>query len=196
MARPARTDPYPPQTGPKWGSRGGPKKGTKLSRLGELLNTQKNVHFFAPPGGRAPGGPPGGLFPYRGNTPPGTYKMIGKKAQKWPILGPPGGPGGGPGGAPGAPPGGRGKFPGPPARPGRRGAPGRGPREGVSPRSYKQWPVRRGLPVLRASVCTASSRFGHLRDRSQVLRDPTRITRSEVERSKHTAGRELGGGLG
>ena len=26
----------------------GRKKVTKLSRLGELLNTQKNVHFFAP----------------------------------------------------------------------------------------------------------------------------------------------------
>ena len=33
------------------------KKRPKLSRLGELLNTQKNVHFFAPrgaPGGGAP----------------------------------------------------------------------------------------------------------------------------------------------
>ena len=42
------------------GSRGGAKKGLKLSRLGELLNTQKNVHFLctrgAPPGG-APGRP-------------------------------------------------------------------------------------------------------------------------------------------
>ena len=34
---------------------GGGKKGPKLSRLGELLNTQKNVHFFAPRG--VPGGP-------------------------------------------------------------------------------------------------------------------------------------------
>ena len=40
-------------------SRGGPKKGQNLSRLGELLNTQKNVHFFAPPGD-PPGGPLGG----------------------------------------------------------------------------------------------------------------------------------------
>ena len=38
-------------------SRGGPAGGPKLSRLGELLNTQKNVHFFAPRGSRAPGGP-------------------------------------------------------------------------------------------------------------------------------------------
>ena len=178
---------------------GGPEKRDQTVPTGRVIKYPKKCALFCPPGGRAPGGPPGGLFPYRGNTPPGTYKMIGKKAQKWPFLGPPGGPGGGPGGAPGAPPGGRGKFP--PARaPGAAGrppagGPGRGVAE-VLPRSYKQWPVRRGLPVLRASVCTASSRFGHLRDRSQVLRDPTRITRSEVERSKHTAGRELGGGLG
>ena len=69
MARPARTDPYPPQTVPKWGSRGDPKKGTKLSRLGELLNTQKNVHFFAPPGDGPPGGPRGAYFPI-GEIPP------------------------------------------------------------------------------------------------------------------------------
>lgn len=45
------------QTGPKWGFWKKGKKGLKLSRLGELLNTQKNVHFFAPaglPGGGAP----------------------------------------------------------------------------------------------------------------------------------------------
>ena len=42
-----------PQNCPKMG---GGKKWPKLSRLGELLNTQKNVHFFVPrPGGaRAP----------------------------------------------------------------------------------------------------------------------------------------------
>ena len=35
-----------------------PKKVSReLSRLGELLNTQKNVHFFVP---RGPGGVPGG----------------------------------------------------------------------------------------------------------------------------------------
>ena len=45
---------------PKRGlSRGGQKMSQNLSRLGELLNTQKNVHFFAPPGG-APRGAPGG----------------------------------------------------------------------------------------------------------------------------------------
>ena len=50
---------YPPncpKMGPKWGSGKKGKKGLKLSRLGELLNTQKNVHFFAPRG--APRGEP------------------------------------------------------------------------------------------------------------------------------------------
>ena len=42
--------PWGPRPGP---CPGGPKKGKNLSRLGELLNTQKNVHFL-PPG--APGG--------------------------------------------------------------------------------------------------------------------------------------------
>ena len=65
-----------------------PKKTEKnrnpiVSRLGELLNTQKNCANFAPPGG--PGGPPGGV-------PPGPY------------LGDP--PGGVPWGAPGGPQGG------------------------------------------------------------------------------------------
>ena len=36
-----------------------PKKVGKLSRLGELLNTQKNVHFFAPRARGAPRGAPG-----------------------------------------------------------------------------------------------------------------------------------------
>ena len=57
-----RPDPQTdPQNGPKWGVSGDPKKGAKLSRLGELLNTQKNVHFLRtrepPPGGVAPGTP-------------------------------------------------------------------------------------------------------------------------------------------
>ena len=46
-------------------SRGGPKKGPKLSRLGELLNTQKNVHFLAP---RAPRGPGPKMYT-QGGTP-------------------------------------------------------------------------------------------------------------------------------
>ena len=50
-------------------SRGGPKKGPKLSRLGELLNTQKNVHFFAPRGDGPPDGPLGGYFPIGGIPP-------------------------------------------------------------------------------------------------------------------------------
>ena len=43
----------PPYMGPIGGVLKKAKKGQKsgiLSRLGELLNTQKNVHFFAPPG--------------------------------------------------------------------------------------------------------------------------------------------------
>ena len=41
-----------------------PKKVSReLSRLGELLNTQKNVHFFVPGGPRGvPGGSPGGVI--------------------------------------------------------------------------------------------------------------------------------------
>jgi len=54
-----------PRAGPKNGRKSG---GASLSRLGELLNTLKNVHFFAPPGGGDLGPwrdpqirPPGGL---------------------------------------------------------------------------------------------------------------------------------------
>ena len=47
------------QNGPKSGSGKSGKKGLKLSRLGELLNTQKNVHFFALPGRPGRGNPPG-----------------------------------------------------------------------------------------------------------------------------------------
>ena len=76
-----------------------PKKWPKLSRLGELLNTQKNVHFFVPgagPGGGARGGSRGGS---RGGCPGGC-------------------PGGAPGGP--APPG---NFPARPPAPA-RGRPG------------------------------------------------------------------------
>ena len=56
-----RPDPQTdPQNGPKWGVSGDPKKGAKLSRLGELLNTQKNVHFLRtrePPRGGGSGHP-------------------------------------------------------------------------------------------------------------------------------------------
>ena len=51
--------PLGPHMGGLTGVPRGPPGGHKLSRLGELLNTQKNVHFFAP-GGWAPRGPPGG----------------------------------------------------------------------------------------------------------------------------------------
>ena len=115
---------------------GGPKKWPKLSRLGELLNTQKNVHFFAPRGGPprgaqkcTPGGPPKGGFcsTIRSSFGP-------KMAPKWAQNG---GPGGGPGRPPGrpgpsparAPPGargGRGRPPGEPPAGGSR----RGPRTG------------------------------------------------------------------
>ena len=174
---------------------GGPEKRDQTVPTGRVIKYPKKCALFCPPGGRPPGRPSGGVFPYRGNTPILATNKYGK-GPKMALFGAScGARPRGPAGPPGRPPGGGENFPAR-ARPGRRGPPGRGPRDGVSPRSYKQWPVRRGLPVLRASVCTASSRFGHLRDRSQVLRDPTRITRSEVERSKHTAGRELGGGLG
>ena len=69
-----------------------PKKTEKnrnpiVSRLGELLNTQKNCANFAPPGGS--GGPPGGVppGPYLGDPPGGSH----------------GGPQGGPRGVPGPP---------------------------------------------------------------------------------------------
>ena len=58
-----RSDPGYPHFGP---SRGAQKKSPKLSRLGELLNTQKNVHFLAPRAPRGPRGPkvhPGGYPP-------------------------------------------------------------------------------------------------------------------------------------
>ena len=47
----------------------GPPGRPKLSRLGELLNTQKNVHFFAPPRGGPPGGLPGGAKVHPLGTP-------------------------------------------------------------------------------------------------------------------------------
>ena len=125
--------PWVPPLAREGGFRGGPggrpgaargrKKWPKLSRLGELLNTQKNVHFFALPGG-APGagqkctsrgGPPGGV-----KTP--LYVQINTDPGPDPAQnGPPGG--GRPGGSRGA----RG------AR-GARGGPGRpGPPREISP---------------------------------------------------------------
>jgi len=134
--------------GPKMG---GPKKGPKLSRLGELLNTQKNVHFFAPRGA-PPGGPrPGGqkVHPWRPPWgpplgPPSNYKyrlLVPERARFGAHFGAdfradfraPGGRPGRPGRPGGAPRGGRNfpeifprEFPGPPG-----GPPGRGPRSGV-----------------------------------------------------------------
>ena len=105
--------------GPRGGSRGGRKKWPKLSRLGELLNTQKNVHFFAPPGGGAPGGSRGGSKMAPSGTPFLGGLIIQIKAKRAPkrahfwalrrgLREPPGGAPGaprapGPGGAPGAP---------------------------------------------------------------------------------------------
>ena len=67
-----------PQT-PKNGQNRGPGKCPILSRLGELLNTLRNVHIFgAPPGGPPPGAPPG---PPSGGVPGGV-----------PMGGSPGGP--------------------------------------------------------------------------------------------------------
>ena len=47
----------------------GRKKVTKLSRLGELLNTQKNVHFFAPRADRPGGAPKMAILGSMGHTP-------------------------------------------------------------------------------------------------------------------------------
>ena len=145
--------PYPPlvetcpggaPTGGSGGAQnGGPggaprgEKNFKLSRLGELLNTQKNVHFFAPP----LRGPPRGA-PQRG-APGGSqyYKII----PFWPGNGqiwarapggeisPPGAPRGPPG--PGGPPGPRPPRGGPPG-----GAPRGGSRRGVRRGSQKGVP--------------------------------------------------------
>ena len=97
----------PPGEGQNGGSRGGRKKWPKLSRLGELLNTQKNVHFFAPPGG-APRGGPGGVLGGWPGTPQKPH-INSKIVYIWPKRAKNGGPGrglpGAPRGAPGAPPG-------------------------------------------------------------------------------------------
>ena len=76
-----RSDPGYPHFGP---SRGAQKKSPKLSRLGELLNTQKNVHFLAPRAPRGPGAQnvhPGGYplgtrFGPRGPGGPGGPKSV------------------------------------------------------------------------------------------------------------------------
>ena len=115
---------------------GGKKSVPKLSRLGELLNTQKNVHFLctpgAPPGGaqKCPSGGPLKRPPKRTlyNTKT-IYNGSPKGSKNGPILevpeGPPGGP---PRGARGARAGGR-NFPPPEISPGILGPPG-GPPEG------------------------------------------------------------------
>ena len=123
-----------PQNG---GSRGGRKKWPKLSRLGELLNTQKNVHFFAPRGTPPGGGVRGGFWGVVSDPPKNPllntkYSLFGPKTAQN------GGPGGAarepPGGAPGAP---RGRPPGgapggaPRARAPGRGRPGGRPGRGV-----------------------------------------------------------------
>ena len=111
--------------------KGGKKSVPKLSRLGELLNTQKNVHT------RAPGGPPRGAYfgPPRG-PPISVYNHC--------TQGPKNGLFGGPGRAlPGAPrgPPGRGARGAAPGGPGGRAPPGapRGP-----PRGAPLGPPKRG----------------------------------------------------
>ena len=108
--------------------KGGKKSVPKLSRLGELLNTQKNVHFFAPPRD-ARGAPPGGSkkvpFWDPPKYPPNNTKTIEYGPQKGSKMGPKMGPKLGPPGAP------RGAPPGRPARPG-PGPPGKFPAE-ISP---------------------------------------------------------------
>ena len=113
--------PCPDPPGPGGLSRGG----NFLSRMGELLNTQKNVHFFG--SGAPPGGPP----PYGGSqrdppNPPFLYISFLLRTFWGAILGGPrrgpGGPRGGPRGGPG---GGGPRAPAPGAR-----APGGGPRGG------------------------------------------------------------------
>ena len=139
------------------GCPGDPKKWPKLSRLGELLNTQKNVHFLALRGGAPPGSPkvhPGRPPVGRGENPPFLVFLFiyrpGMGLQTGPPGGCPGGcPGGRPGrpGAPGPPPARGGKFSparslaGPPARGAPGGVPGGCPRG--CPRRGVQTPVRR-----------------------------------------------------
>ena len=74
-------------------SRGAGKTVPKLSRLGELLNTQKNVHFLPP---RGP--PRGAKKSTQGGIPPGPPVVI----QNNIVGGPEGPPSGGPGGPRGA----------------------------------------------------------------------------------------------
>ena len=105
-------------SGGRPGTARGRKKWPKLSRLGELLNTQKNVHFFALPRGAPPG--EGQKCTSRGLPLGGGGKTpyLSTKNSLFPPdpaqNGPPGG--GAPGGARGAR-GGPGR-PGRPARPG------------------------------------------------------------------------------
>ena len=71
------TDPtVDPPSWPRGAVPGGAKKWPKLSRLGELLNTQKNVHFFAPRGGPPRGAPPGGAKCTPWGPPLGTPWVI------------------------------------------------------------------------------------------------------------------------
>ena len=117
-----------------------PKKGTKLSRLGELLNTQKNVHFLAlpgPPPGEAPGGPKmhlPGTPSGRGQKPP----FLNKKRSNWPGMGLPGEASRG---ASRGPPGG---LPGGPAGPGGPGRPGPARAGNFPPGSLARAPAREG----------------------------------------------------
>ena len=128
--------PQVPRMGAKMGGPAGVSPGPpgrpKLSRLGELLNTQKNVHFFAPPGG-APRGASRGVPKCTPWGPPSGGSTNGKNYIYGPKTGPkrgsrrglPGGLPGGPRGAPGrGAPGAGGPAP-PPGRP-RAGGPAGG----------------------------------------------------------------------
>ena len=134
-------------------SRGGKIRTRDLSRLGELLNTQKNVHFSAPPGsggsqegGWGEGGTGGytPIPPYPPPIPPiysKYYLYMPQNGQKSGFVGgraflakigifAPGGQISGPGGPPARGPS-RGPARAPRARPPRAGGSGRGVRRGV-----------------------------------------------------------------
>ena len=119
-----------------------------LSRLGELLNTQKNVHFLSPRGAPRVGG--GGVPPY----PPFHIIIVLLLTPKPPILGVPGGgPGGAPGGPPGGPPG-RGPRAPARARPG-RGAPGGPPGTPLPGGSFWGYPDNPFIAMVNGTSCNA-----------------------------------------
>ena len=120
-----------------------------LSRLGELLNTQKNVHFFVPRGAPRVGG--GGVPP----IPPISYNNCITIYPKTPLFGGPvrGAPGG-PRGAPG-----RGARAGGPGRPRARapggGAPGGPPGTPLPGGSFWGYPDNPFIAIVNRTSCNA-----------------------------------------